>query len=73
MRICGLVVDSDAGGRPSSREIIYGHPRDDFLVGPRIRICPVMQFLHNEHQYELLEGVDWPGDIGNTYLVHPRK
>ena len=52
MRICGLVVDSDTGGRPGSREPVDGDPGQDFFVGPRICIGPVMQFLHSEHQYE---------------------
>ena len=43
--VAHFVVDPRAGGGPRGREPVDGDPGEDFVVGPRVGVGPVVEFL----------------------------
>lgn len=52
-----LVVDERSGGGPGGREPVDGNPSQDLVVGPGVRVRPIMELL-----------VD-PGEEGDRAIV----
>ena len=46
-RVAHFVVDARAGGGARGREPVDGDPGEDFVVGPRVGVGPVVEFLVN--------------------------
>lgn len=45
IRMHGLVVDPMRSSRAGTTELVDRDPGEDLVVGPGVRICPVMQLL----------------------------
>ncbi len=43
--VFGFVVNPEGGGGASGGEVVDGDPGEDFVRGPGVVVCPIVQFL----------------------------
>jgi hypothetical protein len=43
--MCSLIIYPGTGSRSCCRKPVYGNPGENFVVGPRVGVGPVMEFL----------------------------
>lgn len=43
--VFGFVVNAEGGGGAGGREVVDGNPGEDFVRGPEVVVCPVVQFF----------------------------